>query len=87
MAFGGLRELTETPRNRLLRARHAWPSLSADLVGALLLLLSGMQDTSIPQVGQLAPDFTLPDSNCHLLRLGELVAQGPLVLIFFRGHW
>lgn len=46
-----------------------------------------MQDGSTPEVGQSAPDFTLPDSTGTERRLGELVAAGPLVLIFFRGHW
>jgi peroxiredoxin len=46
-----------------------------------------MQSESIPQVGHVAPDFTLPDSSGHPRRLSELTEKGPLVLIFFRGHW
>lgn len=46
-----------------------------------------MQDALIPQIGQVAPDFTLPDSQGNLRSLGQLVAQGPVVLVFFRGHW
>ena len=40
-----------------------------------------------PDVGDLAPDFTLPDSTGAPRTLGSLVAPGKLVLIFFRGHW
>ena len=46
-----------------------------------------MKDGSTPEVGQCAPDFRLPDSTGTERRLSELVAAGPLVLIFFRGHW
>jgi thioredoxin-dependent peroxiredoxin len=38
-------------------------------------------------LGQIAPDFELPDSTGALRRLSQLVASGPLVLLFYRGHW
>ena len=41
----------------------------------------------IPDVGDRAPDFTLPDSTGVPRSLAALVAGGPLVLLFFRGHW
>ena len=41
----------------------------------------------IPDVSDRAPDFTLPDSTGAPRSLGSLVAAGPLVLLFFRGHW
>jgi peroxiredoxin len=40
-----------------------------------------------PQPGEIAPDFELPDSTGSLRRLSELAASGPLVLLFYRGHW
>lgn len=52
-----------------------------------LLSFFGMMDASPPQVGQVAPDFALSDSTGALRRLSELVAERPVVLIFFRGHW
>ena len=41
----------------------------------------------LPQVGQPAPDFELPDSTGAMRCLSELTASGPLVLLFYRGHW
>jgi peroxiredoxin len=41
----------------------------------------------IPDVGEYAPDFVLPDSTGAPRSLRSLVAEGPLVLLFFRGHW
>jgi peroxiredoxin Q/BCP len=42
---------------------------------------------TLPKVGQRVPDFELPDSTGTPRRLSELVAVGPLVLLFYRGHW
>lgn len=40
---------------------------------------------SAPQVGEKAPDFTLPDANGNSVRLSD---QGSWVLlIFYRGFW
>jgi len=40
-----------------------------------------------PDVGQLAPDFSLVDSTGAPRSLASLVAARPLVLVFYRGHW
>ncbi|HLJ40866.1 MAG TPA: hypothetical protein VKT50_05215 [Candidatus Acidoferrales bacterium] len=46
-----------------------------------------MQTPKLPNTGEVAPDFELPDSTRALRRLSQLVLQGPIVLVFFRGHW
>jgi peroxiredoxin Q/BCP len=46
-----------------------------------------MSDPRIPAAGQTAPDFALPDGTGTRRRLSELTADGPLVLIFYRGCW
>ena len=46
-----------------------------------------MAAPSPPMVGEIAPDFSLPDSNGTLQQLDALVAERPLVLVFYRGHW
>lgn len=38
-------------------------------------------------VGQQAPDFTLPNAFGNQVRLADLLAQGPVVLTFYRGAW
>ncbi len=40
-----------------------------------------------PAVGETMPDFVLPEQGGHLLSLDDLVAEGPAVLSFNRGHW
>jgi peroxiredoxin len=39
------------------------------------------------QVGDKAPEFTLPDVNGKLVNSLELLAQGPLIVTFIRGRW
>lgn len=43
-------------------------------------------DPGLP-LGVLAPDFELPDFHGQAYRLGEALARGPVLLIFFRGGW
>ena len=46
-----------------------------------------MPDVHPPEMGAVAPDFTLGDANGVTRRLSELCAEKPLVLVFYRGHW
>jgi peroxiredoxin len=38
-------------------------------------------------VGEQIPDFTLPDAHGQSVSSKELLAQGPLVISFYRGDW
>jgi peroxiredoxin len=38
-------------------------------------------------VGELAPDFTLPDARGRAVSLRERLSDGPVVLVFYRGEW
>ena len=40
-----------------------------------------------PDVGQIAPDFTLPSSTGSTWTLSDAAAHRPQVVIFYRGHW
>ena len=39
------------------------------------------------KAGDVAPSFTLPAQEGHLVHSQELLAKGPLVLVFYRGVW
>ena len=47
---------------------------------------SGMLEQVI-KAGQVAPEFTLPDTAERLVSLAGLRAGGPVVLSFYRGRW
>ena len=40
-----------------------------------------------PRAGEEMPPFVLPDENGRLVSLPSLLAQGPVAVMFFRGHW
>jgi len=40
-----------------------------------------------PEVGEPAPEFTLADQRGEQVSLAELLRDGPVVLVFYRGEW
>jgi peroxiredoxin len=46
-----------------------------------------MTEIDPPDVGHVAPDFTLPDATTSPRRLADLCAERPQILVFYRGHW
>jgi peroxiredoxin len=60
----------------------------AAIIGRLLDRLKSYQaGGTAPAVGDRLPGFVLPDENGKMVRLGELLQSGPLVVTFLRGHW
>lgn len=57
------------------------PSTDRDTVTA------GMAAGSALREGDRAPDFALPDPSGETVRLSDRLAQGPVVLTFYRGAW
>jgi hypothetical protein len=47
---------------------------------------SGLAERAL-NVGDLAPAFELDNQDGQLVRSADLLAHGPLVITFFRGHW
>jgi hypothetical protein len=39
------------------------------------------------KVGNIAPDFSLKNYKDFEIGLGDLIARGPIVLVFYRGRW
>ena len=50
------------------------------------LFASGIEQQILP-VGAKAPSFSLPNGAGKMVRSGDLLALGPLVINFFRGRW
>jgi peroxiredoxin len=40
-----------------------------------------------PKPGDPMPNFVLPDENGHLVSLEDLLKNGPVAVVFHRGHW
>lgn len=62
-----------------------------EVIAALGRELQALADTGIAsgalKVGEVAPDFALPDAAGRERRLSTVLAQGPVVLTFYRGGW
>jgi peroxiredoxin len=50
-------------------------------------LLQATSSSSSLQVGDIAPDFTLPDAYGKPVTLSTLLKAGPVVVTFYRGDW
>jgi hypothetical protein len=65
-----------------------WPPDAFALVNQTLadLAQTGIQQTAL-RSGDTAPGFSLPDQEGRLVHSQDLLAHGPLVLVFYRGMW
>jgi peroxiredoxin len=52
----------------------------------LQLVQAGASEQALKE-GEQAPDFTLPDVAGNAVTLSELLKQGPVVVVFYRGAW
>ena len=50
-------------------------------------LLASDAGSQAPEIGSALPVFLLPDNEGRLVASAELLATGPLVVSFNRGHW
>jgi peroxiredoxin len=84
--------LMDAPLNVRLRAvadevERLSPEFAA-VVGRMVARLEANEvGQNAPQVGEPMPDFVLPDERGTLVRLENLLEQGPVVVSFLRGHW
>ena len=51
------------------------------MAAALLSMVLGA--SSALKVGDVAPDFTLPDTEGNMVTLSKLLAEGPVIVYFF----
>jgi thiol-disulfide isomerase/thioredoxin len=68
-------------------ARQLPSDVHARLSAAIDDLVKSKPAAAALQVGQSAPDFTLPDLAAHPVTLTEQLLGGPVVLTFYRGSW
>ena len=87
-------------RSKWLKLDHAteaaqadsqWKKLSGEDARAAKPARSSKSDSILPAapmaVGDKAPDFTLPDAKGQQVSLTTLLAEGPVVLTWYRGGW
>ena len=63
-------------------------SVFAEAVDTFVARLDGAgAGAEAPKTGDVMPDFMLPDQTGRMVTLEELLANGPAVVTFHRGHW
>ena len=76
--------------------RRRWPAWLVLGFSALLLIAGAWFNfvaARVPatptalNVGERAPDFTLPDATGRPVSLTEYRGKKPVVIVFYRGHW
>jgi len=91
LAFEQARELDGSMAERLDvfadATRKLHPSTAAIVDRLVARLKQHKAGEDAPKPGDLMPPFVLPDETGHLVRLKDLVAEGPAVVTFHRGHW
>jgi hypothetical protein len=78
-----------------LRSRRAWWTRVSFGVSLMLALLFSVVFTFLLRVPrdaqalafETAPDFTLPDHMGRPIHLQAELERGPILLVFYRGHW
>jgi peroxiredoxin len=63
------------------------PARSPILSQAIEALIAAEQVNRLPQVGDIAPAFSLPDATGTTISSAALLRHGPLILTFYRGLW
>lgn len=73
---------------KLAEVRTKMPVQAGQLITAGMAELAGMGlGLDLPDLGSPAPDFSLPNQIGDQIRQADLLANGPLVIAFYRGSW
>ena len=67
--------------------REIFPAYSEAVDRLLARICENGGGENAPRPGEILPTFMLPDENGRLVSLTSLLAQGPVAVMFFRGHW
>jgi peroxiredoxin len=90
-AFAEAREFDGSMNERLnvfvAAARRLHPDSVAKVDRLVARLRQHNAGEAAPKVGDALPPFMLPDETGRIVQLKDLLAEGPAVITFHRGHW
>ena len=67
--------------------RYLLPGYQEAIDRLVARLKSAETGQSAPKPGEIMPGFILPDEEGRLVSLKNLLAEGPVAVVFHRGHW
>ncbi|HET6204282.1 MAG TPA: hypothetical protein VFI25_15930 [Planctomycetota bacterium] len=82
----GLVASRRDPRPRIRAFLAASSGLTA-LFAFGFFVLAALPRAASAETLEHAPEFTLPDQEGRPVSLGAARSSGPVLLVFFRGHW
>ena len=90
-AFLHCRDMEGSLRERLeayaAAGRDIFPAYSDAVDRLVERLKQNGGGNNAPRPGDMMPPFMLPDERGQLVTLPALLRQGPVIAMFFRGHW
>jgi peroxiredoxin len=90
-AFVRCRDMEGTLNEQLSAYAAAGREIFPDYSEAVDRLVARIQENgggeTAPRPGDVMPTFILPDETGRLINLASLLAEGPVAVMFFRGHW
>lgn len=87
LAMASGKPLAERLRMIADQVRELSPEFTGAVETFVGRLIGAEAGAYAPQIGEALPSFVLPDQNGRLVSLEALLAEGPLVVAFLRGHW
>jgi peroxiredoxin len=91
LAFQRCREIEGTFNEQLqayaAAGREIFPAYSEAIDRLVVRINENGGGENAPRPGEPMPVFVLPDERGRLVALPSLIEQGPLAVMFFRGHW
>lgn len=91
LAFQRCRDMEGTLGERLqayaTAGRDIFPAYSEAVDRLVVRLKENGGGENAPRPGETMPPFMLPDETGRLVTMDSLIGQGPLVVMFYRGHW
>ena len=90
-AFMQCRDMEGTLKEQLsayaAAGREIFPAYSEAVDRLVARIHENGGGENAPRPGEVMPTFILPDETGGLINLASLLAQGPVAVMFFRGHW
>jgi peroxiredoxin len=91
LAFQRCREMDGTLSEQLqayaAAGREIFPAYGEAVDRLVVRINENGGGENAPHPGEPMPPFVLPDESGRLVALPSLLEQGPVVVMFFRGHW
>ena len=90
-AFQRCRDMEGTLGERLqayaAAGRDFFPAYSEAVDRLVVRIHENGGGENAPRPGEVMPPFMLPDETGRLVSLTSLIGNGPVIVMFYRGHW